>query len=138
MGKLQDWSVTTCLFLFLFQASQIHCTSQTHVLNRLYRSKRGIGSSIGTSHLNAIRRLSVSSLQNISSVNQQELRERDQIKKLPGQPSVNFRQYGGYVTVNESAGRALYYYFVEATKTKNSSPLVLWLNGGMHISTIDH
>jgi len=37
------------------------------------------------------------------------------------------------VTVNESAGRSLYYYFVEATNTKNSSPLVLWLNGGMYL-----
>ncbi|KAL9294706.1 Serine carboxypeptidase-like 39 [Arabidopsis thaliana] len=119
MGELQDWSVTTCLLLLLFQASQIHCTSQTHVLNRLlYRSKRGFGSSVDTNHLNAIRHLSVSSPQNTSGVNQQEQKERDLIENLPGQPSVSFRQYGGYVTVNESAGRSLYYYFVEATKTK--------------------
>ncbi|XP_020881469.1 putative serine carboxypeptidase-like 53 isoform X2 [Arabidopsis lyrata subsp. lyrata] len=137
MGKLQDRSITTCLFLFFLQASQIHCTSQSHVRNRLYRSKRGIDSSIDTSHLNAIRHLSVSlSLQNISGVNQQEQRERDRIENLPGQPSVSFTQYGGYVTVNESAGRSLYYYFVEATKTKESSPLVLWLNGGPGCSSL--
>ncbi|CAL9246711.1 unnamed protein product [Arabidopsis halleri] len=136
MGKLQDWSVTTCLFLFLFQALQIRCTSQTHVLSRLNRSKRGIGSSVDTNHLNAIRRLSVSSPQNTSGVNQQEQKERDLIENLPGQPSVSFRQYGGYVTVNESAGRSLYYYFVEATENKKSSPLVLWLNGGPGCSSL--
>ncbi|KAL9402979.1 hypothetical protein Peur_006828 [Populus x canadensis] len=38
--------------------------------------------------------------------------------------------YGGYVTVDKSAGRALYYYSVEALHSKESSPLLLWLNGG--------
>uniref|UniRef100_A0A2K1Z9L9 Uncharacterized protein n=1 Tax=Populus trichocarpa TaxID=3694 RepID=A0A2K1Z9L9_POPTR len=38
--------------------------------------------------------------------------------------------YGGYVTVDKSAGRALYYYSVEAQHSKESSPLLLWLNGG--------
>lgn len=59
-------------------------------------------------------------------------KEKDRIKMLPGQPRVNFSQYGGYVTVNESAGSALYYYFVEADQHSKESalPLLLWLNGG--------
>nr|DAD47316.1 TPA_asm: hypothetical protein HUJ06_017253 [Nelumbo nucifera] len=49
---------------------------------------------------------------------------------LPRQLSDNFNQYGGYVTVDGSAGRALFYYFVEAPDAM-SKPLVLWLNGGV-------
>lgn len=58
------------------------------------------------------------------------LKEKDRIGRLPGQPNVNFTQYGGYVTVDKTAGRALYYYFAEAHYNKDSKPLLLWLNGG--------
>jgi serine carboxypeptidase-like clade II len=34
------------------------------------------------------------------------------VESLPGQPSdVGFRQFAGYVTVNETHGRALFYWF---------------------------
>lgn len=63
--------------------------------------------------------------------------ESDRIIKLPGQPSkVKFSQYSGYVTVDEKAGRALFYWFVEANKKPESKPLVLWLNGGPGCSSI--
>jgi serine carboxypeptidase-like clade 2 len=66
---------------------------------------------------------------------QEGSKEKDKIERLPGQPPVNFSQYGGYVTVNKSAGRALYYYFVEAHEhSKDTMPLLLWLNGGIHIT----
>ncbi|KAH0726055.1 hypothetical protein KY284_001920 [Solanum tuberosum] len=64
------------------------------------------------------------------------LKNKDQIKKLPGQPLVKFKQYGGYVTVNKSAGRALFYYFVEAHENSKSLPLLLWLNGGPGCSSL--
>ncbi|KAK9128776.1 hypothetical protein Syun_017573 [Stephania yunnanensis] len=64
------------------------------------------------------------------------LKEKDKIEKLPGQPSVNFTQYGGYVTVDADHGRAFYYYFVEAEKDKESKPLLLWLNGGPGCSSL--
>ncbi|GMY08739.1 serine carboxypeptidase-like 27 [Fagus crenata] len=57
---------------------------------------------------------------------------RDRISELPGQPrNVGFTQYSGYVTVNEQAGRALFYWLVEspASRGAESKPLVLWLNG---------
>ena len=62
---------------------------------------------------------------------QSALKAADKIPALPGQPEgVDFDQYGGYVTVDEKNGRALFYYFVEAPQDASSKPLLLWLNGG--------
>lgn len=136
MGKGHGCSVIASVLLLMYVSSQIECSSQVHALSRLYLSKRGVGSSaMDTSHFKAVKDLKLSSLRSV--VNQEEeLRKRDLIRRLPGQPPVDFDQYGGYVTVDESAGRSFFYYFVEASKSKNSSPLLLWLNGGMfHLSS---
>jgi len=55
--------------------------------------------------------------------------EADLVHRLPGQPQVSFKQYGGYITVGNKNDRALFYYFVEAEQNPSSKPLVLWLNG---------
>ncbi|KAJ9129452.1 hypothetical protein P3X46_033825, partial [Hevea brasiliensis] len=55
--------------------------------------------------------------------------ELDRISALPGQPKVTFSQFSGYITVNEEHGRALFYWFIEATSIPYKKPLVLWLNG---------
>ncbi|CAN8252078.1 unnamed protein product [Cochlearia groenlandica] len=60
----------------------------------------------------------------------------DRVTELPGQPPVKFRQYAGYVTVNETHGRALFYWFFEATQNPNKKPLLLWLNGGPGCSSV--
>ncbi|AQK53807.1 carboxypeptidase C precursor [Zea mays] len=62
----------------------------------------------------------------------------DRVAGLPGQPPVGFAQYAGYVTVNETHGRALFYWFFEATASPDKKPLVLWLNGGPGCSSIGY
>nr|XP_015611371.2 serine carboxypeptidase II-3 [Oryza sativa Japonica Group] len=70
---------------------------------------------------------------------QSNLKAADKITALPGQPKgVGFNQYGGYVTVDEMNGRALFYYFVEATTDAAAKPLLLWLNGGPGCSSVGY
>lgn len=54
----------------------------------------------------------------------------DLVVRLPGQPKVGFKQFAGYIDVDEKAGRSLFYYFVEADNKPHQKPLTLWLNGG--------
>ncbi|XP_074285230.1 serine carboxypeptidase-like 27 [Silene latifolia] len=70
---------------------------------------------------------------NVTFANQ----KKDKITFLPGQPkNVGFAQYSGYVTVNKSAGRALFYWLTESPSNSDKNPLVLWLNGGPGCSSV--
>ncbi|KAJ0970129.1 hypothetical protein J5N97_023006 [Dioscorea zingiberensis] len=56
--------------------------------------------------------------------------ESDLVTGLPGQPTVGFRHYAGYVPVGRSNDKALFYWFFEADGGSEDKPLLLWLNGG--------
>lgn len=58
------------------------------------------------------------------------LGNQDLVTELLGELDVGFHHYAGYVTVNEKNGRALFYWFFEASSSPDEKPLVLWLNGG--------
>ncbi|MFC2172707.1 S10 family peptidase [Acidobacteriota bacterium] len=65
-------------------------------------------------------------------------KESFRIASLPGlteQPS--FRQYSGYITVNERYNGRLFFWFVESEGSPESDPLIVWINGGPGASSMD-
>jgi len=50
---------------------------------------------------------------------------------------IPFKQYSGYITVDATHGRALFYWFVESQRSPSSDPVVMWLNGGPGCSSLD-
>ncbi|ESQ29339.1 hypothetical protein EUTSA_v10023955mg [Eutrema salsugineum] len=64
---------------------------------------------------------------------------RDLVTDLPGQSgTMSIRHYAGYVPVNKTNGRAMFYWFFEAMSLPNQKPLVLWLNGGPGCSSVGY
>ncbi|KAF1894623.1 hypothetical protein Lal_00033681 [Lupinus albus] len=120
------------ILIFSFFMAEIHGNKQGQVFDKFQKLKYKVDSQIDRSDFNAQEVV----VDNHIVHSQKGLKEKDRIDKLPGQPHVNFSQYGGYVTIDKLAGRALYYYFVESQHSKAKRPLILWLNGGPGCSSL--
>lgn len=60
------------------------------------------------------------------------------VTRIPGfNGTLPSKHYSGYVTVDDSHGRNLFYYFVESEGNSSKDPVVLWLNGGPGCSSFD-
>ena len=60
------------------------------------------------------------------------------VEKVPGfSGPIPFSQYAGYVPVNTTAQRFLFYWFVESQSNPSTDPVVLWMNGGPGCSSLD-
>ncbi|XP_027334977.1 serine carboxypeptidase-like 20 [Abrus precatorius] len=60
------------------------------------------------------------------------------VTQVPGfNGTLPSKHYAGYVTVDESHGRNLFYYFVVSEGKPSEDPVVLWLNGGPGCSSFD-
>ncbi|KAL4202379.1 hypothetical protein AMTRI_Chr02g220730 [Amborella trichopoda] len=64
----------------------------------------------------------------------------DKVIKLPGQPSISppICHFSGFITVNASHGRALFYWFFQALSNRTHKSLLLWLNGGPGCSSVGY
>jgi carboxypeptidase C (cathepsin A) len=55
----------------------------------------------------------------------------DQITNLPGLPTQpTFNQFAGYLLVNETTGKSIFYWYTESTNQPETDPLLWWSNGG--------
>ncbi|GFQ00149.1 serine carboxypeptidase 1 [Phtheirospermum japonicum] len=60
------------------------------------------------------------------------------VTSIPGfNGTLPSKHYSGYVTLDESHGKKLFYYFVESERNSAKDPIVLWLNGGPGCSSFD-
>ncbi|RCV12021.1 hypothetical protein SEVIR_2G243900v4 [Setaria viridis] len=129
-------NISICFLLLVCVASPQANASQEARLREFILSRRS--SSAFSAHVPAFR-ISRSLRAEYSGTDQSTLKAADKITALPGQPEgVGFNQYSGYVTVDEKNGRALFYYFVEATNDAATKPLLLWLNGGPGCSSLGY
>jgi carboxypeptidase C (cathepsin A) len=57
--------------------------------------------------------------------------EQDLVTDLPGlEYDPGFKQYAGYLTIDEGHGRNIFYWYMESKSSPSTDPLVLWTNGG--------
>ena len=60
----------------------------------------------------------------------------DKITNLPGQPPVSFDQYSGYIVLNSTTDKSLFYWLQESQSNPSTDPVVLWTNGILYIVNV--
>ena len=65
--------------------------------------------------------------------------ENLKVTNLPGAPAdVPFDQYSGFIEVDSTLGKSLFFWFVESQGNPSTDPLLLWLNGGPGSSSVGY
>ena len=60
-----------------------------------------------------------------------------EITSLPGlNASLSFKQYSGYMPINDGHGTEIFFWFVESQTAPSTDPVTLWMNGGPGSSSI--
>jgi len=59
-----------------------------------------------------------------------------QIVNLPKYTGPNLTQYSGYITIDESTNKNLFYWLIESQGSPETDPLVVWLQGGPGCSSL--
>jgi len=126
MRKAISYSLLLSFLILSYFVIEIHGNQQVKALDNLHKEKYRGNSQIDRSEFEVQEIVYDDAIVH----SQESLKEKDRIKSLPGQPLVKFSQFGGYVKLDKLGGRAFYYYFVEAQHSKETLPLLLWLNGG--------
>lgn len=64
--------------------------------------------------------------------------QSDKLTSFPGIKSLpDFSIYSGYLTLDETTGKAIHYIFAESQNDPKVDPVVLWLNGGPGCSSVE-
>ncbi|CAN1132539.1 Serine carboxypeptidase-like 40 [Linum perenne] len=139
MNKKPSTLLLLLLVIPLCFSTLVHSqTTQVQKLNNLFHAKMRNEIDTSSSRLKVVKNEEIASGVIVDHAPPGS-KEDDLIVRLPGQPIVSFKQYGGYISVNADNGRNLYYYFVEAHHpNKDKLPLVLWLNGGPGCSSLGY
>ncbi|CAN6217966.1 unnamed protein product [Urochloa humidicola] len=128
-----------CFFLLVCLVGLHADASQEARLREFILSRRSNGNAFSVHEHEPAFTITSSLRAEYSGTDESSLKAADKIAALPGQPvGAGFNQYSGYVTVDEKNGRALFYYFVEATQGAAAKPLLLWLNGGPGCSSVGY
>eukprot|EP01064_Diplonema_japonicum_P039072 TRINITY_DN9702_c0_g5_i1.p1 TRINITY_DN9702_c0_g5~~TRINITY_DN9702_c0_g5_i1.p1 ORF type:complete len:464 (+),score=157.16 TRINITY_DN9702_c0_g5_i1:43-1434(+) len=60
-----------------------------------------------------------------------------EITSMPGlEGQLNFKQYSGYMPLNDGHGTELFFWFVESQRSPSTDPVALWMNGGPGSSSV--
>ncbi|GAB2216526.1 hypothetical protein Droror1_Dr00024301 [Drosera rotundifolia] len=122
---------------FICISNVVALTNQGTALDCLFREKYLSRNPAVTSHISrGVADIVEGRVDYNAMIRSHGSKDSDRIDRLPRQPHVDFAQYSGYVTIDEATGKTFFYYHVEAEKTPETKPLVLWLNGGPGCSSL--
>uniref|UniRef100_A0A0C9S512 Putative serine carboxypeptidase n=1 Tax=Amblyomma americanum TaxID=6943 RepID=A0A0C9S512_AMBAM len=72
----------------------------------------------------------------IRNCSYEEAKKKSEVHLLKQYNITNASAYSGYITVNETTGSNLFFFFIEAENNATDAPLMLWTPGGPGLSAL--